>query len=47
MENAGSRYVDAYRPHFRTRYTGGRGKPSPLRGKIRLRQSMSTALFQI
>ena len=34
LENAGSRYVGANRPHFRACYTGGRGKPSPLRGKF-------------
>jgi hypothetical protein len=27
---------------FRTRYSGGRGKPSPLRGKIQMPRSMST-----
>jgi hypothetical protein len=29
---------------FRTRYSGGRGKPSPLRGKILTPRSPSTAI---
>ena len=41
-ENAGWRYVDASRPHFRACYTGGRGKPSPLRGEIQRLRRKST-----
>ncbi len=41
VENAGSGYGEANRPHFLRRYTGGRSKRRPY-GEIQMPRSMST-----
>src|SRR5271170_3730558 len=46
-EKAGSHYAGVNSPRLRARYTGGRGKRAPLRGKIQMPRGTSTELQSV